>query len=474
MKKGSKKKKKFVKIGRKKYKIVDGTLDLSEKDIRDMRDIEGLENLDDSLMELNLYRNGISEIVGLENLTTLKVLNLSSNKIKRISGLDNLVNLEELYLWGNEISKIEGLNNLVNLKKLNLEENKIQEISGLDNLVNLQELSLYDNEIREIKGLENLRNCEFVNIGMNYFPDKLLEYFNEIGVQEYLKNPKTEEEIQEMWESQGQEQKEYEEMLNNLPEHVTYRGESVQIDKERLSLDLNGLDIEKLEDVIGLESCTPIEELFLSNNKLADLDGIQHLKYLKKLYLHNNNITLIYGLENMKRLEYLSYNDNPIAGWIDNKFAESVCGNPLQLVNYCKEVVEDRSILNEQINFINDQVIEYKKQIQAQVEMQKALEQICQKCNGKKICISCEGKGFYYPKCKRCRGTGVIHGDFYVSYSGSDYERLIKDTGYGNTCPTCGGTGYYKGTVFQEKRIECEVCKGTGKCPQCNGTGIAQ
>ncbi|MHA1383869.1 MAG: leucine-rich repeat domain-containing protein [Candidatus Helarchaeota archaeon] len=466
------KKKKFVKIGRKKYKIVNGVLDLSEKDIWHMKDIEGLEDLDDSITELNLYNNNISEIVGLENLTSLRVLYLSSNKITRISGLDNLVNLEELYLWGNEITKIEGLDNLINLKKLNLEQNKIQEISGLSNLVNLQELSLHDNEINEIKGLENLKNCKYANLGMNYLPSELLEYFYEVGVQGYFKNPKSKEEIEEMERRAEQEKKEYEEALNNLPDYVSHRGDKIYIYREKLSLDLSGLGIEKLEDVNGLELCLPLEELFLSNNNLTNLEGIEHLKYLKYLYLHNNDLTLIYGLENMKKLEYISYNDNPISEWIDNKFPESVCSNPLQLVNYCKEVVKNRSILNEQINFINKQIVEYNKQMQIQAEIQERMERICQECDGKKICRACEGKGYYYPRCKRCNGTGKVHGDISISKIGSDFIEIIRDNGYGNTCPDCSGRGYYSGTVFQEKRKTCESCNGTGVCPHCNGKGF--
>ena len=64
-------------------------------------------------------------------------LNLSKNKITVISGLDNLTNLTELYLHKNQISSISGLDKLTNLTKLHLSYNQISSISGLDKLKNL-------------------------------------------------------------------------------------------------------------------------------------------------------------------------------------------------------------------------------------------------------------------------------------------------------------------------------------------------
>jgi Leucine-rich repeat (LRR) protein len=95
------------------------TLDLSEKEIKQITDIEGLETLT-NLQILNLSNNQISEITGLENLSELRELDLSFNKITDIQGLKNLVNLRELNLKGNRFVTIKGFENLINLEKLNL------------------------------------------------------------------------------------------------------------------------------------------------------------------------------------------------------------------------------------------------------------------------------------------------------------------------------------------------------------------
>lgn len=66
----------------------------------------------DWLKELNLSRNNISQIQGLEKLNELSKLNLDSNNISKIEGLEKLSKLYSLNLFGNKISKIEGLEKL--------------------------------------------------------------------------------------------------------------------------------------------------------------------------------------------------------------------------------------------------------------------------------------------------------------------------------------------------------------------------
>ncbi len=61
--------------------------------------------------------------------------------IKKIEGLELLINLQELVLSGNQIKEIKGLDKLTNLRKLDLDGNQIREIKGLENRINLQYVS---------------------------------------------------------------------------------------------------------------------------------------------------------------------------------------------------------------------------------------------------------------------------------------------------------------------------------------------
>lgn len=136
----------YVQYKGKKYKLTKGlALNLNNKEI-----------------------NEITEIKGLENLTNLQRLNLRSNYITEIKGLENLKNLVHLDLCFNQISEIKGLENLNKLILLNLENNQISEIKGLENLTHLNFLYLNGNKI-------SLETFDYIGGGFSIF--------------EYVKNP---------------------------------------------------------------------------------------------------------------------------------------------------------------------------------------------------------------------------------------------------------------------------------------------
>jgi len=83
---------------------------------------------DSSLITLNLSNKNIkdiADIIGLEILENLEKLLLSNNQITKVEGLETLVNLKELYLANNQITEIEGLGNLKKLTYLNLYKNPV-------------------------------------------------------------------------------------------------------------------------------------------------------------------------------------------------------------------------------------------------------------------------------------------------------------------------------------------------------------
>ena len=97
----------FVKIYRGKIRH----LDLTDKNIKKIMDIEGLDLLT-NLEDLNLSHNDISEINGLNNLIKSRNLNLSHNKISKIENLENLTELRSLNLGFNKIEKLTCIKNM--------------------------------------------------------------------------------------------------------------------------------------------------------------------------------------------------------------------------------------------------------------------------------------------------------------------------------------------------------------------------
>jgi len=146
--------------------VLNNRLNLSNRGIKDITDIEGLENLIE-LQSLNLSNNQISEIKGLEKLVNLRTLKLEGNQISEIKGLGTLTNLTFLRLRKNQISEIKGVETLINLTYLDLSFNKIKEIKNLETLTRLTVLELNNNNLQEIKGLNTLEKLEELDLSSN-------------------------------------------------------------------------------------------------------------------------------------------------------------------------------------------------------------------------------------------------------------------------------------------------------------------
>merc|ERR1719198_600003 len=126
--------------------------------------IEGLAGMD-SLTILSLARNNLKKIEGLNEVAdTLEQLWISYNQIGTFAGIEKLVNLQVLYASNNKIDKwpeVERLQALPKLRELNLVNNplyqkhdgegnwRIEVIKRLDKLKSLDG-TLIDDEEREL------------------------------------------------------------------------------------------------------------------------------------------------------------------------------------------------------------------------------------------------------------------------------------------------------------------------------------
>ena len=79
------------------------------------------------------------------DLEKVTILDLRRDKLTDVTGLEKLTKLEELYLGDNQLTNVKGLEKLTQLKKLSLTLNKLTSVKGLENLTQLKELYLNDN-----------------------------------------------------------------------------------------------------------------------------------------------------------------------------------------------------------------------------------------------------------------------------------------------------------------------------------------
>jgi uncharacterized repeat protein (TIGR02543 family) len=124
--------------------------------------LQGIENLT-SLTRLGLAGNQVSNIAPLSKLTNLTLLDLGGNRVSDVGPLANLTNLTELWLdnnsgsgENNRVSDVGPLANLTNLTELDLGGNRVSDVGPLSKLTKLTALWLEGNQITDVSPLSKL------------------------------------------------------------------------------------------------------------------------------------------------------------------------------------------------------------------------------------------------------------------------------------------------------------------------------
>lgn len=142
---------------------------LSNEGITDLTGIENFQKLD------NLYLNGckIKKIscIPYENLTTLSISHVE--EIEDFSNISNFKKMYSLEISDSNLTKVpEQIYELNDtLHKLTIKNSMIEDLSGLSNLNNLTELDITGNKITDITPLSNLTKLTNLTISNNKVED---------------------------------------------------------------------------------------------------------------------------------------------------------------------------------------------------------------------------------------------------------------------------------------------------------------
>lgn len=127
-----------------------------------IEDIKPLYSL--PLKMLNLTRNKVKDLSGIDQMNPLNKLFIGKNQIEDVTPLAKMTHLTELDLPHNELKDIKPLSSLVNLQKLDLEANYISDLSPVSKLNKLVFLSFVANEIRDVRPVIELSKKAYINV----------------------------------------------------------------------------------------------------------------------------------------------------------------------------------------------------------------------------------------------------------------------------------------------------------------------
>ncbi|CAL6032091.1 T9SS_type A sorting domain-containing protein [Hexamita inflata] len=131
--------------------------------------IEGIQKFQ-SVENLHLSDNFISDLEPLRPLTDLRSLNLKNNKASNIEPLQDLTNIIFLQLENNGITDISPLRFMRQLAITWLMSNKISDLEPFKDLYSLERVVLTNNQIENLEPLREL-NLIFLNVEHNYIRD---------------------------------------------------------------------------------------------------------------------------------------------------------------------------------------------------------------------------------------------------------------------------------------------------------------
>lgn len=219
---------------------------------------------------LDLDKQGISDLSGLEYFTGLERLKLQGNQIQDLKPLQNLTHLTELWLRKNKVSDLTPLQGLTELKTLLLTDNLIEDLEPIEGLNKLQMLDLKDNQIDDLTPLKDLHNLTVLDVSDNGFGDlKALEGLSKL---QYLQA--NDNDLLELPD------------FKNLTELYDLR-----------------LDNNRITDLTPLKGAAKLNYISLSNNQVSDLTPLQDLKALTGVWITNNQLADLTPLEKLPILK---------------------------------------------------------------------------------------------------------------------------------------------------------------------------
>ncbi|XP_076099461.1 leucine-rich repeat-containing protein 9-like isoform X2 [Mytilus galloprovincialis] len=260
---------------------------------------------------LNLDKQHLTKLSGLEKLENLKWASFADNDLTKIEGLENCLKLHELYLDNNCLSKLEGIGKLIQLRRLSLDSNYIStlENTGIQFLTGLSYLSLENNKIVSLAGVQKLMSLVELYVGNNILNSVreifFLKTLPNLVIIDLYGNPVVHE-------------------MDNYRLFIIYHlktlkaldGLAIEATEGSIAKDTFGgrLTPDFVAEKLGHSNFEDVRELDLPNSaiRIVDLGLNDTFLNLRSVNLEHNNLTSFSGLIHLPNLRVLCLNHNHI------------------------------------------------------------------------------------------------------------------------------------------------------------------
>lgn len=233
------------------------------------------------LQTLQLSANRLTRIPSLAGFSELRSLDVQRNRLTTLEGLEHLTGLTQLVANDNALATLPDLGRLSRLTRLDLQRNQLDTVEGVQHLTLLTQLDLSDNRLATLpERIHWLVRVRYVNLSAN----RLVALPIGIGRMTALTQLNLAD--------------------NRLSELPAAFGDLVNL---RI-LNLRGNQLTAIPS--GLERLRALQELYLANNQVvidsAGGERLESFSALRTLTLNGNPIGRVPSLRNLDQLQRLS------------------------------------------------------------------------------------------------------------------------------------------------------------------------
>ena len=284
-------------------------LQANDLEIRDLSGLEHAKNLESLVVRDNL----IDDLTPIQNLTKLKNLDLSGNRLNNLSTLAPLksTSLHILNLSRNRLLGLTGIESFRALAQLDVSSNALIDLEGVGKLKGLVNLYAQGNQLGRVEAfVDRNRNKEF---------DPGENFNDESGNGKRDTDPLVE--LQSLTSLSSLHLYDNRistlDQLNNLPAlHTLLLSgnliESIMPLSRLESLKILALGNNRIHTLDGLGSLNKLERLNLSENQICDLRILRDLKNLTDLDLNTNLLTSLTDLSALPNIHTIGLSRNLI------------------------------------------------------------------------------------------------------------------------------------------------------------------
>lgn len=274
---------------------------------------------------LSCYNKNITDLTGLEHLTSAKELGLNGGPFTDLTPLSNLHNLTGIWLENSQVSNLNPIGNLSGLQKLSVNNTSVSDFSSTNNMPSLRALWINKSPVGDLSQIvtnSRLEQLSATNAQLTELPQDMsqMSALKKLDIsQNSITSMSSLSSLTSLNELDISDNTtcnlDFLAGFNNLTKLSASSCQTAGISGVAHARQLEELEMENagIESIVALAGLTHLQTIFLGNNQISDISALSQKPELKFLNIKNNNVEDLRPLQDSSVLRTLVFENNRVA-----------------------------------------------------------------------------------------------------------------------------------------------------------------